>query len=60
MGYLPAVMGNAAAYDAAMEEAWGEHYLSLNNAGEGVFTVEFRQGMAEAVLEKLEELNYLN
>lgn len=59
LGYLPLSINDAAGYDAAMEKAWGDHYLSLNETEGDLFSDEFRRNVAGAVYEKLTELGYV-
>ena len=46
-------------YDAAMEEAWGDHYLSLNELEAASYTAEVRESIARALFEKLVDLGYI-
>lgn len=60
MGYYPNGFEDTAAYDQAMAEAWGEHYLPLNGTLSVLdFSDTERQEIAKAIYEKLVMLKYL-
>ena len=60
MGFYPSGWTDTAAYDKAMEEAWGDHYLGLNGElSVGAISDEGRQAIAEALFDKLKELEYI-
>ena len=47
--------------DQVLSQKWGEHYISLANVtAQPSATYEAQQAMAEAVLQKLQELNYIS
>ena len=47
--------------DQVLSQKWGEHYISLANVTvQPSATYEAQQAMAEAVLQKLQELNYIS
>ena len=49
------------ALDQVLGQKWGEHYISLASVtAQPSSTYEAQQAMAEAVLQKMEELGYLN
>ena len=49
------------ALDQVMSQKWGEHYISLAGVTpQPASTHEAQQAMAEAILQKLEELNYIS
>ncbi len=60
-GFYPYSVSDRDAYDEAMEEAWGEHYLPLNDAigGTAAMTADGRELIAEAIYDKLVDLGYL-
>ena len=60
MGFYPSGWTDTEAYDKAMEEAWGDHYLGLNGRiSVGAVSDEGRQAIAEALFDKLKELEYI-
>ena len=60
MGFYPSGWSDPAEYDKVMKEMWGDHYLSLNQElSVGAISDEGRQAIAEALLKKLKELNYI-
>ena len=49
------------ALDQVLSQKWGEHYISLASVTpQPASTKEAQQAMAEAILQKLEELNYIS
>ena len=56
--------GNAVtseALDQVLSQKWGEHYISLADVtAQPSSTYEAQQAMAEAILQKLQELNYIS
>ena len=51
----------SAALDQVLSQKWGEHYISLAGVtGQSAASYEGQQAMAEAVLQKLQELNYIS
>ena len=49
------------ALDQALSQKWGEHYISLADVtAQPSSTYEAQQAMAEAILQKLQELNYIS
>ena len=51
----------SAALDQVLSQKWGEHYISLAGVtGQPAASYEAQQAMAEAVLQKLQELNYIS
>ena len=49
------------ALDQVLSQKWGEHYISLANVtAQPSSTYEAQQAMAEAILQKLQELNYIS
>ena len=49
------------ALDQMLSQKWGEHYISLANVtAQPSSTYEAQQAMAEAILQKLQELNYIS
>lgn len=49
------------ALDQVLSQKWGEHYISLADVTAQPFsTYEAQQAMAEAILQKLQELNYIS
>ena len=49
------------ALDQVLSQKWGEHYISLAGVtGQSAASYEGQQAMAEAVLQKLQELNYIS
>lgn len=51
----------SAALDQVLSQKWGEHYISLASVtGQSAASYEGQQAMAEAVLQKLQELNYIS
>ena len=49
------------ALDEVLSQKWGEHYISLASVtSQPVSTKEAQQTMAEAILQKLEELGYIS
>lgn len=51
---------SAETLDGAMKEVWGEHYISAQEAaGSLAASYEGQQKIAEAVLQKMEELTYI-
>ena len=51
----------SAALDQVLSQKWGEHYISLAGVtGQPAASYEGQQAMAEAVLQKLQELNYIS
>ena len=49
------------ALDQVLSQKWGEHYISLAGVtGQSAASYEAQQAMAEAVLQKLQELNYIS
>ena len=61
MGFYPSGWSDPAEYDKVMQEMWGDHYLSLNEElSVGAISDEGRQAIAEALLQKLKDLNYIS
>lgn len=49
------------ALDQVLSQKWGEHYISLADVtAQPSSTYEAQQAMAEAILQKLQELNYIS
>lgn len=49
------------ALDQVLSQKWGEHYISLADVtAQPSSTYEAQQAMAEAILQKLQELDYIN
>ena len=49
------------ALDQALSQKWGEHYISLASAtAQPSATYQAQQSMAEAILQKMEELGYIS
>ena len=49
------------ALDQVLVQKWGEHYISLANiTAQPSATYEAQQAMAEAILQKMQELNYIS
>ena len=49
------------ALDQVLSQKWGEHYISLSDVtAQPSSTYEAQQAMAEAILQKLQELNYIS
>ena len=48
------------AYDKALTDAFGEHYVSFTSLGRPVMTVNNRRAIAEGLFEKMKELGYLS
>ena len=60
LGCYPNGWTDGAAYDQAMTDHWGEHYLSLNSSMGAVDLSDTqRQQIAEALYKKLQELKYI-
>jgi hypothetical protein len=61
LGSYPRADEDHAAYDAAMEQAFGDHYVSLNQATDQMLLSDAgRQGIADAIFQKLKDLGYIN
>ena len=59
LGFYPNGWTDPAGYDQAMQERWGEHYVSLNSTlSVSDFSDTQRQEIADAVYKKLVELKY--
>lgn len=58
LGYYPTSYGGGADYDAKMQAAFGDHYISLNAASLTGMNAATRQGIAQAVVDKMQELGY--
>ena len=49
------------ALDAVLSQKWGEHYISLASVtAQPSATYEAQQAMAEAILQKLQDLGYIS
>ncbi|MCC6093979.1 MAG: hypothetical protein LIV24_02995 [Eubacterium sp.] len=60
LGSYPADWTDHTAYDQAMTQAFGDHYVSLNaTVPNSLMTEEGRQGIAQIVFNKLKELKYI-
>ncbi|MBQ1316542.1 MAG: hypothetical protein IIY46_03560, partial [Lachnospiraceae bacterium] len=59
-GVCPYVYTDIEAYDKALTDAFGEHYVSFTSLGRPVMTVNNRRAIAEGLFEKMKELGYLS
>ena len=61
LGSYPASVTDHEAYDQAMTQAFGDHYLGLNSkVTAALMTNDGRQEIAQAVFDKLKELHYIS
>ena len=59
VGHLPAGWGNLENYETRMKDAWGDHFVSLNDIQGDVLSWDFREGVAQKVYDKLAQMRYL-
>lgn len=60
LGCYPNVWEDKEAYDSALEEAFGDHYVSLNRTvSNKLMTEDGRREMAQVIYARLENLGYL-
>ena len=60
LGCYPNVWEDKEAYDSALEEAFGDHYVSLNRTVTNkLMTEDGRREMAQVIYARLENLGYL-
>ena len=58
VGHLPAGWRDLNNYETRMNNAWGDHFVSLNEIEGNVLSGEFREAVAETVYNKLVEMGY--
>ena len=59
LGHLPSDWTDLENYENRMRNAWGDHFVSLNDIEGDVLSWEFREDVAETVYDKLVEMKYL-
>ena len=59
VGHLPAGWSNLENYETRMKDAWGDHFVSLNDIQGDVLSWDFREGVAQKVYDKLVQMKYL-
>ena len=58
VGHLPAGWNDLNNYETRMKNAWGDHFVSLNEIEGDVVSREYREAVAETVYNKLVEMGY--
>ena len=58
VGHLPAGWSDLNNYETRMKNAWGDHFVSLNEIEGDVVSREYREAVAETVYNKLVEMGY--
>jgi hypothetical protein len=58
VGHLPAGWRDVNNYETRMKNAWGDHFVSLNEIEGDVVSREYREAVAETVYNKLVEMGY--
>lgn len=59
VGHLPAGWRDLDDFEGNMKNAWGDHFVSLNDIKGDVLSSDFRENVAQLVYDKLEEMQYL-
>ena len=59
VAHLPATWEDPESFDRRMTDAWGDHYVSLNDIEGDVLSDAYRQALAQKVYDRLEALGYL-
>lgn len=57
-GHLPAGWRDLNNYETRMKNAWGDHFVSLNEIEGDVVSREYREAVAETIYNKLVEMGY--
>jgi len=58
VGHLPAGWRDLNNYETRMKNAWGDHFVSLNEIEGDVVSREYREAVAETIYNKLVEMGY--
>lgn len=58
VGHLPAGWRDLNNYETRMKNAWGDHFVSLNEIEGDVLSREYREAVAETIYNKLIEMGY--
>ena len=58
VGHLPAGWRDVNNYETRMKNAWGDHFVSLNEIEGDVVSREYREAVADTIYNKLVEMGY--
>ena len=58
VGHLPAGWNDLNNYETRMKNAWGDHFVSLNEIEGDVVSREYREAVADIIYNKLVEMGY--
>ena len=58
VGHLPAGWSDLNNYETRMKNAWGDHFVSLNEIEGDVVSREYREAVADTIYNKLVEMGY--
>ena len=58
VGHLPAGWNDLNNYETRMKNAWGDHFVSLNEIEGDVVSREYREAVADTIYNKLVEMGY--
>ena len=58
VGHLPAGWRDVNNYETRMKNAWGDHFVSLNEIEGDVLSGEYREAVADTIYNKLVEMGY--
>ena len=59
IAHLPATWEDPESFDRRMTDAWGDHFISLNDIEGDVLSDEYRQAVAQKVFDRMAALGYL-